>query len=89
VALWFEPQRPPNDVELVFKISKLDLVTISSGPDGTAVFQDGRLAEHIPSFKFSRNELSGEVIIGASPVTFHPWNGELSGLAVYSRADTD
>jgi len=74
------------DVDHVFTMGRLVLVTISFGLDGTAVFLDGQLAEHIRSFKISRNELSGaELIVGTSPVTFHPWKGDLCGLAIYAK----
>ena len=76
------------DVDHVFRPGKLVLVTISSGEDGTTVYLDGQLAQSFASFKMSRSELSGEIVLGTSPTTYHPWAGELRGLALYSKAMT-
>jgi len=73
------------DVDHVFVSDKLAQVTISSGPDGTTIYVDGQVADSIPQFKISRSELAGEMIVGTSPVIFHPWRGELYGLAIYSK----
>jgi len=73
------------DVDHVFVPGKLVQVTISSGPHGTTVYVDGQMAQSIPQFKISRTELSGEIVLGTSPVTFHPWSGELHGIAIYSK----
>ena len=73
------------DVDHVFHPGSLVLVTIASGPNGTTVYLDGRTAESFPGFRISRSELSGEIVLGTSPVTYHPWQGELSGLAIYAR----
>lgn len=73
------------DVDHVFHPGKLALVTISSGPDGTTVYLDGRPVQSIPSFKISRSELYGQIILGTSPVSYQPWSGELRGLAIYSK----
>jgi len=73
------------DVDHAFLPGRLVLVTISSGPNGTTVYLDGQPREMIPRFKISRSELSGEIVLGTSPATYHPWQGELCGLAIYSR----
>jgi len=73
------------DVDHVFQPGRLVLVAISTGPNGTAVYLDGQPADSFPRFKISRSELSGHIILGASPVTYHPWQGELHGLAIYSK----
>jgi len=73
------------DVDHVFRPGRLVLVTISSGPNRTAVYLDGQPADSFPRFKISQSELSGEIVLGTSPVTYQPWQGELRGLAIYSK----
>ena len=72
-------------VNHVFRPGRLALVTISSGPHGTAVYLDGKTAASFPLLKFSRSELSGQIVLGTSPSIYEPWAGELRGLAIYSR----
>jgi len=73
------------DVDHVFHPGRLVLVTISSGVQGTTVYLDGRPAQSFPNFRISGSELLGEIILGTSPVSYHPWSGELRGLAIYSK----
>lgn len=73
------------DVDHVFRRGRLVLVTISSGANGTTVYLDGQPAESFSRFKISRSELSAEIVLGTSPVTYEPWPGELRGLAIYSK----
>lgn len=73
------------DVDHAFSRNKLVQITISSGSTGTVVYVDGKLAERIPMFRISRDELLGQVVIGTSPITYHTWTGEIRGLAVYAR----
>ena len=49
------------------------------------MYLDGHRAQSFPNFKISRSELSGEIVLGTSPVNYHPWSGELRGLAIYSK----
>jgi VanZ family protein len=69
----------------IFRPGKLALVTISSGPNGTAVYLDGKTASFFPQWKLSRSDLSGQIVLGTSPTMYEPWVGELQGLAVYSK----
>jgi hypothetical protein len=73
------------DVDHAFRTGRLVLVTISSGPNGTTVYLNGQPADSLPRFKIARSELSGEIVLGTSPVTYNPWRGEIRGLAVYSK----
>ncbi len=73
------------DVDHVFRPGKLVLVTISSGPKGTAVDLDGQPAGSFPRFTISRSELSGEIVLGTSPMSYAPWSGEVRGLALYAK----
>jgi len=73
------------DVDHVFRTDRFSQVTISSGESGTTVYVDGQIAEEIPTFKLSRDELSADITLGTSPVGYHPWTGDVRGLAIYSK----
>ena len=72
----------------IFRPGKLALVTISSGPNGTTVYLDGKTASSFPRFNLSRGDLSGQIVLGTSPTMYEPWVGELQGLAIYSKEVT-
>jgi VanZ family protein len=65
--------------------AKLVLIAVSSGRNGATVFVDGKPAQHFPRFKISSSDLSAGIILGTSPVRYDPWNGEVSGLAIYAK----
>lgn len=73
------------EVEHVFHLGRLVFFAVSSGPGGTTVFVDGQQAQVFPRFRISRVELSGEIVLGTSPVAYQPWSGELRGLAIYAK----
>jgi len=69
----------------IFRRGKSVLVTISSGPAGTRVYADGRLTREFTDFRFSSQNLTGQLILGNAPMRADPWSGQLKGLAVYDR----
>jgi hypothetical protein len=69
----------------VFRGPKPVLVTISSGEAGTAVYVDGTLVRSAPDFKLVSRDLSGEFVVGSSPVTPYYWSGQVKGIAIYDR----
>ena len=73
------------DVDHALVRGRLVLVTLASGPNGTTVYLDGQRAQSFPRFKIARSELAGQIVLGTSPATYHPWPGELHGLAIYSK----
>ncbi len=73
------------DADHVFHLGRLVQVTISSGSNGTTVYVDGQAREYIPTFRIRREEISSQIVVGTSPVAFHPWDGELHGLAIYAK----
>ncbi|MGA8274112.1 MAG: VanZ family protein [Candidatus Sulfotelmatobacter sp.] len=81
-------KRKKFDVDHAFQPGKLLLVTIVSGPNGTTVYNNGRLALVLPRFIISPSELSGQIVLGASSVHYEPWAGEVRGLAIYSTGLT-
>ena len=58
---------------------------MTSGPEGTIVYLNGRQARVLPKFIFTKSDLSGQIVIGTSATEYHPWRGEIRGLAVYSK----
>jgi hypothetical protein len=78
-------KRSKFDLDHAFEVDRVLLVTIASGPDGTVVYADGHRAKVLPKFKMSQSELSGQIVLGTSPVDYEPWVGRILGLAIYSR----
>jgi VanZ family protein len=69
----------------VFAHLKPVFLSISSGEKGTSIYVDGMLVKRSANFKFSGQDLSGQLLLGNSPSTSNNWSGQLKGLAVYNR----
>jgi VanZ family protein len=76
------------DVTDAFDPGKLVFIALSSGPNGTTVYLDDQPGQVFPRFRITRDELSGEIILGTSPAQYYPWSGEVRGLAVYAKEIT-
>lgn len=60
-------------------------ITISSGPAGTTIYQDGVLARKFPEFRVSSQDLAAQIVMGNAPGALHAWSGTLKGVAIYDR----
>lgn len=58
-------------------------VTITSGPQGSAMYFNGKLARVFPAYLLSGRDLSGQLVFGTSPFSKQTWHGEWRGLAIY------
>jgi hypothetical protein len=72
-------------VKDVFSRPKLVFVTISSGEAGTAIYVDGALVKKAPDFRLTREDLTGQFMVGNAPSTNNSWPGLVKALAVYDR----
>lgn len=75
-------------IEGVFNRDKPLFLAITSGPAGTTLYVDGHLAKSFSGFCLG-NALTGQLVIGTSPVRTDGWLGDLKGLAVYDRELTE
>ncbi len=62
---------------------KQRFITITSGPQGTTVYLDGVAVKTSPSFRLASKDLSGQLVLGSSPVRYDTWLGKLRGLALF------
>jgi hypothetical protein len=69
----------------VFTRPRFVLLTISSGPAGTAIYADGSLVKKAPDFRFTTGDLSGRLVVGNSPSNTHTWSGQLREIAFFDR----
>ena len=71
------------DLDHLFLSAEPVTVTITSGSKGTLGYRNGVPAETSSRLKFSCADLSGQLVIGDSPVTYNSWPGSVLDLALY------
>ncbi|HXM65055.1 MAG TPA: VanZ family protein [Terriglobales bacterium] len=64
-------------------------VTITSSAQSTSVYLNGILVRTAPRFGLSSEDLAGQLFVGNHPLVEDGWQGQLRGLAVYSRMLTE
>lgn len=65
----------------VFHRERSVFIAIASGPQRTAVWVNGSLAQSASPFPLA---LTGSLVVANSPVTDDSWSGDLRGLAIYN-----
>lgn len=64
------------------------LLSITHGPTGTSAFVDGKLVENSSEFTLRQADVTGQIVLGTSPIYNTAWPGKIYGLAVYDRSLT-
>jgi len=72
-------------VDKVFSHQGPVLVTITANRESTSIYADGVLLRKFMDFRLSRQDLSGRLVLGNSPVSPNTWLGQFRGLAIYDR----
>ena len=79
-----QPRNPhPLIAGQALQRGKLTLATVTAGPHGTILYINGKARRSSRVFGLSRKDLTGELVLGNSPVENSSWAGILRGLAIY------
>jgi VanZ family protein len=70
-------------IEGIFKTIRPLFMTLTTGPQGSAIYLNGALAHSFRGYR-AANTFTGQLVFGTSPVEASTWQGELYGLAIYS-----
>ena len=76
-------------VDGVFRAGQMLVISVTSDGQRSSVYLNGVLAGMSPHFNLRRNDLTGTLVLGNSPVTNKSWPGLLQGVAIYDRELTD
>jgi VanZ like family/Concanavalin A-like lectin/glucanases superfamily len=77
--------RDPLIARQVIALNKGTLVTVTASPKETTLYVNGQPQSTSQSFGLSRKNLTGEFVIGTSPVESEAWCGILRGIAIYKN----
>jgi VanZ family protein len=80
-----ENNRHPLVARKVIVQNRRTLVTVTAGPKQTTLYVNGEAQSSSQSFGLSRKNLTGELVIGTSPVEGEGWCGVLRGMAIYNN----
>jgi hypothetical protein len=81
-AAWRTVKSDRINVPDAFRDGKSAFWSITFGQSGTAIYRDGALIRK-SRLSPSRNDLSGRLVIGNSPIFNDSWSGVLRGLAIF------
>jgi hypothetical protein len=76
-----------SEIELahVFNANERVSFAVTSGPQGTGAYRNGLPAGESKRMGYSCRDLSGQLVIGNSPLADNAWQGEILSLAIYNR----
>jgi hypothetical protein len=82
-----EPRAKPIKlyIEHIFRPEKEVIITIAAGEQSIAVYVNGALVKTSTRFALSSKELTGQLVVGNSPVADDGWQGQLRGLTIYNQ----
>jgi len=93
-ALWLQTGIPDAQhgtetqdlyVEDAFHRTGPTFVSVTAGPQGTAVYLDGVMAKRAPQIRLSPAAFTGRLILGDSAEQGDSWRGQLLGVSIYNR----
>jgi hypothetical protein len=72
----------------ILRKGKEVLLTLTSSPEGTVVYLQGKRVKDIPGFYLfeDRTKSPGRIIVGNSGDGRHSWEGRISGLALFNQS---
>jgi len=79
----FRNEHREMDIENTFRPGVPVFITVTAGPRGTAVYLNGVLKQRSTRLQLSRGDLSGQLVLGTSPLAAETWSGEIQGIALY------
>lgn len=80
-------RRAEMDVDHVLPKGQQVVITLTSGPKGTVAYLNGKRVEGYGVYHFCGN-LTGDLILGSSPVEYDPSSAKIFGLAFYDKVLT-
>lgn len=69
----------------IFRDRTRQLISITTGPQGTAAYINGTLIKRFARFRPGSQAFTGRLVLGTSPVENDSWRGRLFGVAIYNR----